>query len=280
MSNTRRNYLLAIIATVFVVLLLLFWGLCYEKPADKDDAVMDREFARLRDSIYTNPHFVLETVGLMQSGMADSAKYYRLEMLKASVAYYQGDNSVGDEVCDRILEYCHRKGDTELELQFWNYHGNYIMLTLGLRDSAKACYSKAYKLLSDRSSASWKVNISINLADACRLTGNPAEASHYYRRALRTYFPEEFNNTMTGFYIKITCRFVCQNKFRLVQDCPGYYNSLLFASGQFVRHLVSFGFHPYLRKYLCYSGLDVVIVFPSGCFQYKFQIFFYRTVCK
>lgn len=201
MSNTRRNYFLAIMATVFVVLLLLFWGLCYEKPADKDDAVMDREFARLRDSIYTNPHFVLETVGLMQSGMADSAKYYRLEMLKASVAYYQGDNSAGDEVCDRILEYCHRKGDTELELQFWNYHGNYIMLTLGLRDSAKACYSKAYKLLSDRSSASWKVNISINLADACRLTGNPAEASHYYRRALAVIDSTGVDGSLFNVYI-------------------------------------------------------------------------------
>ncbi len=43
--------------------------------------------------------------------------------------------------------------------------------------------------------------------------------------------------------IKVAGRFVCKNQFRLVQQCLKYYDTLLFASAQLMRHLVAFIFH-------------------------------------
>ncbi len=200
LSIKRRVCIISIAALVGIFVLLMLY-VCFMRVGTSAVSAIDDDFGRLRDSVYTNPQYVVERVEQMQSATNDSSQYYRLEMLRASVAFYGRNEKAGHAVCEKILGYCRRSGDTELELQYWNFLGNYIMLTVGLRDSARACYSRAYNLLGSNSLASRKVNIAINLADACRLTGDPAEASLYYRRALAVIDSTGVDESLFNVYI-------------------------------------------------------------------------------
>lgn len=146
----------------------------------------DDTYKRLRDSIFTNPGYVLAEIDSLQHDIADdSADYYKLELLRADVLC-NGDNSgdKGVDAYENVHGYCLRNGDKELEMYYWNYYGNYVLFNLGIRDSARRCYERAYKLMEETGNRSGFTGLCINLADAYRAIGRSARASFYYRRAL------------------------------------------------------------------------------------------------
>ncbi len=150
-----------------------------------DEERFDEIYQQLRDTIFTHPERVVAIIDSLQGSVADSARYYRLEMLRAEALCNDNDPcSNGVEVFERVYGYSRRSGDKELEMLYWNYYGNYVMLNLGLRDSARACYERAYKLVEATGDEQRFVTACINLADAYRITGDPARASLYYRKVL------------------------------------------------------------------------------------------------
>lgn len=139
----------------------------------------------LRDSAYKNPQYVLDAIDSLQSIVADSADYYKLELLRAD-ALCNGANSTADGLksFNCVYGYCRRSGDKVLEMYYWNYYGNYVVFNLGMRDSLLKCYERAYRLMEETGSKAEFESVCINLADAYRATGNPTRASLYYRKAL------------------------------------------------------------------------------------------------
>lgn len=168
-----------IIATILFLTACSFNKKRYNPTAENQ--CIDQIYNQLQDSIYTNPQYVLDAIDSLQNCVTDSSNYYRLKLFRANI---YSDNRLNPvEAYDEVYKYCQRHNDTELELIYWNYYGNYIMLNLGLRDSALTCYEKAYNIVVGSHDKMRFVNICINLADAYRLTGNPVQASLYYRKA-------------------------------------------------------------------------------------------------
>ena len=178
---------------IYAVLLLLLpslilpgcTGIGLNDNVPTENKRIDDMFHQMHDSIFTNPQYVLSAIDSLQNEVTDSTNYYKLEMLRADVLCNNGNSDEGLAKYAGILEYCRSNGDKELEMLYWNYYGNYVALNLGLRDSARNCYKRAYDIARNEKYKSRLANICINLADAYRYTGDPARASHYYRQALR-----------------------------------------------------------------------------------------------
>ncbi len=177
-------------ALLFVILILhsIIPSCAPHKIEQVDDGgfIGDAIYGQLRDSIFTNPGYVLAAIDSLQDNVVtDSVDYYKLELLRANVLCNGNNSSAkGVAVYESVRRYCLRNGVKELEMYYWNYYGNYVLFNLGIRDSARRCYERAYKLMEETGNKSGFTGVCINLADAYRAIGRPARASFYYRRAL------------------------------------------------------------------------------------------------
>lgn len=188
MSRLKRRSRFSLFATF--VFLVVVTGVSLtgctgeERQVSDEDRRIDEAYSMMHNLTYTNPDSVIGMVDGLQASVTDSSNYYKLEMLRADALCNAGEQLRGQSGYEKVYDYCRRSGDKELELIYWNYYGNYVTLNLGLRDSARACYERAFALLSGESDMSRYVSVCINLADSYRFTGDPAGACLYYRRAL------------------------------------------------------------------------------------------------
>lgn len=146
--------------------------------------LVDSIYNNLIDSIYTNPRYVIGIIDSAQKSVADSLNYYKLELFKGAALSNTGENVQREKSYKKILEYCRRTGDSDLEAILWNYHAIHMDINLGDRDSALRCFEHAYKLLETSGNKQQLIAVCINLADACKQTGDIARSTQYYRRAL------------------------------------------------------------------------------------------------
>ena len=91
---------------------------------------------------------------------------------------------------------------------------------------------------------------------------------------------QQFNNRFPRFRIQVSGRFIRQNDGRRIEYGTCNHNALLFATGKFIRQLVSFNGHYNQIEHFFNTLLNFPLVLPTGGTKYKFQVIVNGTVCQ
>ena len=89
---------------------------------------------------------------------------------------------------------------------------------------------------------------------------------------------QEFQDAVGCFVVKIAGRFVREDNLGFVQEGTGDRDPLLFPAGKLVGHFVGLVNHPYILQHFQNPFVDRGPIFPSGCLQHEFKVFFHCPV--
>ena len=103
---------------------------------------------------------------------------------------------------------------------------------------------------------------------------------HHYSCTLLGDILEQSHDVAGGLRVEISRRLIGDDDLRIVEQGTGDGHTLLFSTGELVRHLVDFLYHAYFVEHFLDALVSVLLVFPFGSLEHELEVLAHAAVVE
>ncbi len=178
MRRRLAHYAILIILPVLALLL----SACRGKTI-ADAGSIDSLINAHIDLLYTAPAKADSAFLAIEKMSTDSVQIQRIRLFRASARLHMADSLGASRLFADVERWCQKHPEEKgVEGQLWNHRG--VMYSNGgQRDSAIACFERAFRMQNATKKDQRAISTTLNLADLYQRQGNIPQAANYYRYA-------------------------------------------------------------------------------------------------